>query len=96
MGASETEKAYLPFQRLEPSGGRRHVTAWLAADEQAFYFAAKVPQMDDMIRYETRDDDGFFYPEKVKSQGKEFSVARRGAPVLLPEGLRYPVRQRQA
>lgn len=73
VGASQTEKAYLPFRDWSRQEGGGSVTAWLAADERAFYFAAKVPRMDDMIRYETRDDDGFFYPEKVKSKGKELS-----------------------
>jgi hypothetical protein len=73
VGASQTEKAYLPFQNWnQPSSGGT-VTAWLAGDDQFFYFAAKVPQMDGLLRYETRDDDAFFYPEKVISQGKELT-----------------------
>ena len=35
--------------------------------------------MDGLIRYETRNDDEFFYPEKVTSQGKELTW---------PEGVR--------
>lgn len=71
--ASQTEKAYLPFKDWDRQSGGGAVTAWLASDNQFFYFAAKVPQMDGLLRYETRDDDAFFYPEKVTSQGKELT-----------------------
>jgi hypothetical protein len=71
--ASQTEKAYLPFKDWDRQSSGGAVTAWLAADDKFFYFAAKVPQMDGFIRYETRDDDAFFYPEKVISQGKELT-----------------------
>ncbi|MHB8520338.1 MAG: hypothetical protein ACYDH9_06235 [Limisphaerales bacterium] len=70
VGASQTEKAYLPFQNWDQPSSGGTVTAWLAGDDKCFYFAAKVPQMDGLIRFETRDDDAFFYPEKVISHGK--------------------------
>jgi hypothetical protein len=79
VSASQTEKAYLPFLDWDRQGGGGAVTAWLAYDDQFFYFAARVPRMDDLIRYETRQDDDFFYPEKVTSQGKE---------LVWPEGVR--------
>lgn len=73
VGASQTEKAYLPFKNWDRESGGGEVAAWLAGDDKFFYFAAKVPQMDGLIRYETRDDDSFFYPEKVISRGKELT-----------------------
>ncbi len=73
VGASQTEKAYLPFKNWDEESGGGDVTAWLAGDDKFFYFAAKVPHMDGLIRYETRDDDSFFYPEKVISHGKELT-----------------------
>ena len=79
VGASQTEKAYLPFLNWDRQGGSGAVTAWLARDDRFFYFAAKVPRMDGLIRYETRKDDEYFYPEKVTSQGKELAW---------PEGVR--------
>ena len=79
VGTSQTEKAYLPFLNWDHQSGGGAVTAWLAADERFFYFAAKVPRMDGLIRYETRNDDEFFYPEKVTSKGKELTW---------PEGVR--------
>jgi len=79
VGASQTEKAYLPFLNWDRQTGGGAVTAWLAHDDKFFYFAAKVPRMDGLIRYETRNDDDFFYPEKVTSKGKELNW---------PEGVR--------
>jgi hypothetical protein len=71
VGASNTEKAYLPFKNWDRQGGGGTVTAYLAYDTKCFYFAAKVPSMEAMIRFETRDDDAYFYPGKFKDKGKE-------------------------
>ena len=79
VGASETEKAYLPFANWDRQSSSGAVTTWLAYDEKFFYFAAKVPQMEGLMRFETRNDDDFFYPEKVTSKGKELTW---------PEGVR--------
>jgi hypothetical protein len=79
VGASKTEKAYLPFLNWDRQGGAGLATGWLAYDDKFFYFAAKVPHMDGLIRYETRNDDDFFYPDKVTSNSKE---------LMWPEGVR--------
>ena len=79
VGVSQTEKAYLPFLDWDRQSGAGVVTAWLAYDAKFFYFAAKVPRMDPLIRYETRNDDDFFYPDKVTDKGKALSW---------PEGVR--------
>ncbi len=73
VGASETEKAYLPFKDWNGQSGGGAVTAWLAYDENFFYFAAKVPAMDGLPRFETLNEDDYFYPDKVVSQGKELT-----------------------
>jgi hypothetical protein len=69
VGGSETEKAYLPFKKWDQQSGGGATTAWLAYDDKFFYFAAKVPRMDGLPRFETRNDDEFFYPEKATSKG---------------------------
>jgi hypothetical protein len=79
VGASQTEKAYLPFLNWDTQQAGGEVRAWLAYDEKFFYFAARVPRMDGLIRYETRNDDEYFYPDKVLSGGKE---------LIWPEGVR--------
>lgn len=76
---SQTEKAYLPFVNWDRQGGSGTVTAWLAHDDRFFYFAARVPKMDGLPRFETRNDDGYFYPAKAMSKGKELAW---------PEGVR--------
>ena len=73
VGASETEKAYLPFKDWEQQSGGGNATVWLAHDQNFFYFAAKVPSMEGLPRFETRNDDDYFYPDKVLSKGKELT-----------------------
>ena len=70
---NESEKAYLPFQNWDRQSGGGTATAWLAYDDRYFYFAARVPSMDGLPRFETRNDDDYFYPDKVISQGKELT-----------------------
>jgi len=80
IGRSMTEAAYLPFQKVDESRGSGAATAWLACDRDHFYFAARVSgKGKGMIRFETRDDDSYFYPEKATDQGKE---------LLWPAGVR--------
>ena len=73
VGTSKTEKAYLPFKNWGHQSGGGAVTAWMAYDERFFYFAARVPSMEGLPRFETRNDDDYFYPEKVISKGKELA-----------------------
>jgi hypothetical protein len=80
IGRSLTEAAYLPFQKVESSQGPGAAQAWLAYDPDNFYFAARVSgQGRGMVRFETRDDDRYFYPERVTDKGKE---------LIWPDGVR--------
>jgi hypothetical protein len=65
---TDAEIAWKPFEPFSATARKGLATAYLAHDDQYFYFAAKVA--DDTpdggtLRFETRDDDAFFYPEKV-------------------------------
>jgi hypothetical protein len=71
--ASETEKAYLPFRTWDRRAAAGAAVGMLAYDDKCFYFAAKVPGMDGLVRFETRDDDSYFYPEKCTDKGKELT-----------------------
>ena len=73
VGVSEAEKAYLPFLDWKQSEATGQVTGWMAADADFFYFAAEVPKIEGMPRFETRDDDSYFYPEKVRDGDKELT-----------------------
>ncbi|MDR1336397.1 MAG: GH92 family glycosyl hydrolase [Tannerella sp.] len=69
-GVSLTEAAWFPFEKFdERSDGLAH--AWLAHDDSCFYFAAKVADRTPnagTLRFETRDDDRFFYPDTALMQ----------------------------
>ncbi|WP_233522878.1 MULTISPECIES: hypothetical protein [unclassified Bacteroides] len=70
---SVTEAAWYPFKEFEKSV-QGMCTAYLAYDDTYFYFAAKAAdQTPDAgtCRFETRDDDDFFYPEVSYMQTKE-------------------------
>jgi hypothetical protein len=79
LGTSRTEQAYRPFLDWPEQRGGEMVRAWLAHDDRFFYFAARLPGMDGMIRFETRDDEAYFYPETVIS---------KGSALTWPEGVR--------
>jgi len=62
-----TEAAWFPFKSFDATVGTGFATGYLAYDEQNFYFAAKVADSTPdpgTVRFATRDDDQYFYPEK--------------------------------
>lgn len=66
IGANLTEKAWLPFTKFDESVAQGLATGYLAYDAENFYFAARISDStpdDGMVRFETRDDDQYFYPE---------------------------------
>jgi hypothetical protein len=84
VDASLTEKAWLPFKDRSGQEGRSDVPiVYTAYDEKNFYFAAQIPDTTPdpgMVRFATRDDDGYFYPDKV--------TARDGTQLSWPDGVR--------
>jgi len=84
---SFTEEMWLPFEKLEAGEAGGFAAGYLAYDDEHFYFAAKVA--DDSphpgtLRFETRDDSQFFYPET------SYSTNKRGEKVAhhWPDGVR--------
>jgi len=75
--ANLTEQAYLPFVKAGENVSTSSSTVWLAYDENNFYFATKIADTtpdEGMVRFATRDDDSYFYPDKVKTaDGKELT-----------------------
>lgn len=61
-----TEAAWFPFKNFDTSVGAGFATGYLAYDAKNFYFAAKVANSTPdpgMVRFATRNDDDYFYPE---------------------------------
>jgi hypothetical protein len=71
MGESLTEKAYLPFVSRDAAGNapaaKVAAVGYVAADAEKFFFAARIADVTlyaGNVRFATRDDDQYFYPEK--------------------------------
>ena len=67
VAPSLTEAAYFPFKTFDAGVTTGFATGYLACDDTYFYFAAKVADSSldpGMPRFENRDDDEYFYPEK--------------------------------
>ncbi len=80
--ASFEESMWLPFVKLPPGQAGGLAMAWVARDDKAFYFAAKIA--DDSphpgsLRFATRDHDAAFYPKVSYS----IDMRRRMEPQLL-------------
>jgi hypothetical protein len=63
-----TEAAWFPMRTFDTSVKKGAATAYLAADDENFYFAAKVADSTPdagMPRFEALDANEFFYPEVV-------------------------------
>ncbi len=89
--SSITEEAWFPFKNFDKSTAAGLSNGYLAYDENYFYFAAKVADSsvdEGMIRFENRDDDAFFYPEKSYVPYDKF----RFGGAMLQDGISYSVR----
>jgi len=88
---SFTEQMWLPFAAASGDEGGL-ATVWFAADDDAFYLAAKVADPTahpGTVRYATRNDDRYFYPDLCLGPPGN----RRDADELVehrwPEGVRH-------
>ncbi len=66
-GPSLTEKAWLPMVNFPEKTGTGLTVAYLAYDATNFYFAAKTADTTPdggQIRFATREDDEYYFPEK--------------------------------
>lgn len=71
-----TETAWLPFKNFGTGITKGLASCYLAYDANNFYFAAKIADdtpYEGNVRFETRNDDEYYYPEKVTDRGKELS-----------------------
>jgi len=105
-GPTLTEAAWFPFSKFDASVTKGFATGYLAYDKDCFYFAAKIADDtpdEGTCRFETRNDDEYFYPEtsygvdRDKSAGKKAAPpqAAEKTPLKWPEGVRrYSYRKR--
>ena len=88
IGANLTEKAWLPFTKFDDSVAQGLSTGYLAYDEQNFYFAARISDSTPdagMVRFETRDDDQYFYPETALRLDEKATFAKEDKPIGNPD-----------
>ena len=67
-GPTTTEAAWWPGRAFPPSLNKGLATVRFAADDAGFHLAAEIADTTPhpgTLRFATRDDDAFFYPEKV-------------------------------
>jgi hypothetical protein len=79
-----TEQAYLPYMKIDDQGVSGIDSVYLAYDDDYFYFAAKISDTTPdpgQVRFETRDDDAYFYPDEVTSMA--------GKKLEWPAGVRH-------
>lgn len=79
-----TEEAWLPFKNFNKSATEGLATVYLAYDESNFYFAAKIADSTPdpgMVRFSTRNDDSYFYPDEA--------IGADGTQLIWPAGVRH-------
>lgn len=84
VGKNITEQAWLPFKNFDKTVPNGLSSIYVAYDENNFYFAAKIADSTadpGMVRFATRDDDGYFYPDQ--------SVDKEKAVLRWPAGVRH-------
>ena len=100
-GPNLTERAWLPFMKYDSSIVQGLATGYTAYDDNNFYFAAKIADStpsDGGVRFATRDDDQYFYPEKVTAVDVDPKTkVETTSELTWPDGLRcYSYRKRPA
>jgi len=93
IAPSATEQAYLPFKSFEKDSTQNSAVLYFACDQRFFYLAAKIADntpYEGSVRFETRDDDAYFYPrvcyEVVELPDQPGKKVRRA--LVWPDGVR--------
>lgn len=72
--ANLTERAWLPFAPLDKNVTSGLASGYVAYDDDGFCFAAKIADSTPYagnVRFATRDDDRYFYPDTVRDKSGE-------------------------
>lgn len=89
------QAAWWPMAQFEQSATKGAATGYVAADERYFYFAARVTDSTPepgTLRFETRDDDRFFYPEVSYEYDQEQTLLKKDSvdKDVGPDDVHYP------
>jgi hypothetical protein len=82
VGPTLTEFAWQPFKAFDASVKKGFATGYAACDDQYFYFAAKIADDtpdEGTCRFETRNDDEYYYPEVSYRIDPEKTLKKRDA-----------------
>jgi len=84
------EYAWQPFKTFDTSVKKGFASAYLALDDTYFYFAAKIADATPdpgMLRYATRNDDDYFYPDTSyqKKDTKDTAISVRWTGTVTPK-----------
>ncbi len=87
-----TEKSWLPFVTFDEKTPSGFATAYLAADADFLYFAAKIadntPDVGS-VRFETRNDDVYYYPDVAYEVTKDKDGKETRKEHRWPDGVRH-------
>jgi hypothetical protein len=90
LAPTMAEACWWPMRSFDTSVKKGAATGYVAADDQCFYFAAKVADATPdagMPRYATLDPDQFFYPEVVYASDEKNPQAPK-TELVWPKGVR--------
>jgi len=82
VGPTLTEFAWQPFKAFDASVRKGFAAGYAAYDDQYFYFAAKIADDtpdEGTCRFETRNDDEYYYPEVSYRIDPEKTLKKRDA-----------------
>lgn len=80
LARSLTDAAWKPFQQALEAKGTGAAEAFLAEDDLGLYFAARIydpTPHPGMVRFETRDDDAYYYPQTSYSTSRTSGFGAR-------------------
>jgi hypothetical protein len=90
-GRTVTEAAWFPFRQFDASVQKGVASGYAAYDDRNFYFAAKIADNTPhpgTVRFETRDDDQYFYPEVAYEYDRDKTLLRQEKELEAKDGNR--------
>ena len=86
-GPTFTEAAWFPFEKFSTAQQTGGATGYICYDDKNLYFAAKVADAapsPGTLRFEQRNDDDYFYPQKSYEYDNAKTLLEKGDPWTSP------------